>query len=80
MIDTLRSVFDRTPWFVSEHDHVVEMECPNHDHVVATESTVPEWTDDKLAAYLCDRCNREHLFRWGSLTPEYVGDASGYPG
>lgn len=60
--------------FVEENNHVVEMHCPDHDCVVATESTVPEWTEDNLAAYECDRCLRAHVFRWGPPTPVYVRD------
>lgn len=74
MIKTLRSIFDGTPWFVNDPDHPVKMRCPEYDHVIATESTIPEWTDDRLAAYNCDRCRRVHIFRWGPLQPAYVDD------
>lgn len=74
LTESFRNIFLKFPWFVTGVDHPVKLHCPEHDHVIATEATVPEWTDDKLAAYDCDRCYQEHVFRWGPPTPEYVGD------
>jgi hypothetical protein len=60
--------------FGERQPHVVEMRCPTHDHVVATEATPPVWSDDDLTAYRCDQCLKAHVFRWGSPKPEYVRD------
>jgi hypothetical protein len=76
--ERLRDIFDGTPWLVNDPDYVVKMRCPEDGHVVATESTVPEWTEDRLAAYSCERCRRFHVFRWGPPSPEYVRDESLY--
>jgi hypothetical protein len=69
---TLTNVTTTVP--VSGRDHVVEIECPDHDTVIATEQTVPRWTDGAIAAYECSACACTHLFRWGGLEPVYVAD------
>jgi hypothetical protein len=72
LTNTLTGVTTVAP--VSGQDHVVELECPEHDTVIATEQTVPRWTDGAVSAYECPACVHTHLFRWGAPEPVYVGD------
>lgn len=69
---TLTNVTTTVP--VSDQDHVVDIQCPEQDTVIATEQTVPRWTDGGVAAYECPACACTHLFRWGAAEPVYVGD------